>query len=92
MEIAVFFLEDGAAILLLANSTDGMDIVETISMYLTTICGLCYTLSLLRWIIVKLYLFFVGSLLMFVVMVLMVLVASLSSSLPLSLLVPASSS
>lgn len=42
MEVTVFFLEDGAAILVLANSSGGMDIVETISMYLTLICGICY--------------------------------------------------
>ena len=42
METAVFFLEDGAAILLLAKSTGEMDVVETISMYLTVACGLCY--------------------------------------------------
>merc|ERR1719223_2469077 len=42
METAVFFLEDGAAILVLANSTGGMTVVETISMWLTMICGVCY--------------------------------------------------
>ena len=42
MEVTVFFLEDGAAILVLANSTGRMDVVETISMYLTMICGICY--------------------------------------------------
>ena len=42
MEMVVFFLEDGAAILVLANNTGGMTIVETISMYLTIICGVCY--------------------------------------------------
>ena len=42
MEMAVFFLEDGAAILVLANSTGEMDLVERISMYLTMVCGICY--------------------------------------------------
>ena len=42
MEFVVFFLEDGAAILVLANSTGGMSILETISMWLTMICGVCY--------------------------------------------------
>ena len=42
MEMGVFFLEDGAAILVLAKSTGGMTVVETISMWLTMICGVCY--------------------------------------------------
>merc|ERR1719223_823114 len=42
MEMVVFFLEDGAAILVLAKSTGGMTVVETISMWLTMICGVCY--------------------------------------------------
>ena len=42
MEMAVFFLEDGASLLVLANSRGGMDIVEMISMWLTTFCGICY--------------------------------------------------
>mmetsp|Transcript_64481 Transcript_64481/g.77425 ORF Transcript_64481/g.77425 Transcript_64481/m.77425 type:complete len:311 (+) Transcript_64481:156-1088(+) len=74
METTVFYLEDGAAILLLANSTDDMSIVETISMYLTTICGLCYTVFILRagfgglkritrfkWFIVSLIVIYGGS-------------------------------
>ena len=47
MELSVFFLEDGASILVLAYSTDGMGIVETISMYLTLICSVCYFAYLL---------------------------------------------
>jgi len=44
MELTVFFVEDGAAIFVLANSTGGgLDIVAKISMYLTLICGFCYT-------------------------------------------------
>jgi len=42
MEMGVFFLEDGAAILVLAKSTGEMTVVETISMWLTIICGVCY--------------------------------------------------
>ncbi len=42
MEMAVFFVEDGAAILVLTNDTGGLDIVETISIFLTVICGVCY--------------------------------------------------
>jgi len=41
MELTVFLIEDGAAILVLANSLDGMGtIVDTINMYLTTACAL----------------------------------------------------
>lgn len=43
MEMTVFFLEDGASILVLANSTGGMDAVQTTSMCLTSICAICYT-------------------------------------------------
>jgi hypothetical protein len=42
MEVAVFFLEDGAAVIVLANTTGEFDLIETISMYLTIVCGLCY--------------------------------------------------
>ena len=42
MEMSVFFLEDGTAILVLAKSTGGMTFVETISIWLTIICGVCY--------------------------------------------------
>ena len=42
MEMCVFFLEDGAAILLLAKSTAGMTVVERMSMWLTIICGVIY--------------------------------------------------
>lgn len=45
MELAVYFLEDGASILVLAkNSATGgeMNIVQKISLYLTILCGLCY--------------------------------------------------
>ena len=42
MEVAVFSLEDGAAILVLANSPGEMTVVETISLWLTIICGVSY--------------------------------------------------
>jgi len=42
MEMGVWFLEDGAAILVIANSTGGMTVVQTISMWLTILCGLFY--------------------------------------------------
>ena len=42
MEVTVCSLEDGAAILLLANSTGDLDMIEKSSMYLTIICGLIY--------------------------------------------------
>ena len=42
MEMGVFFLENGAAILVLENSTGGITIVEMISIWLTMICGVCY--------------------------------------------------
>ena len=42
METTVFFLEDGAAILVLANSEGSLDTVDIISMWLTIICGLFY--------------------------------------------------
>ena len=42
MEATVFLLEDGAAILLLAADPGKKDIVETCSMYLTAIFGICY--------------------------------------------------
>ena len=41
-EMTIFFLEDGASILVLANSTGGMAIVDKISMWLTIVCALCY--------------------------------------------------
>ena len=42
MVTAVFFVHDGAAILVLANCTGGLAVVETISMYLTMIRGITY--------------------------------------------------
>ena len=42
MEATVFLLEDGAAILLLAADPGEKDTVETVSMYLTAIFGICY--------------------------------------------------
>jgi len=73
MEVAVFFLEDGAAVIVLANTTGEFDLIETISMYLTIACGLCYLLyfTLGFWSIlctegmdcnrVRMLYFFVGS-------------------------------
>ena len=42
MEMGIFFLEDGAAILVLAKSTGGVTVVQTISIWLTIMCGLFY--------------------------------------------------
>jgi len=51
MEIAVFFIEDGAAVLVLANSTGRFDLIETMSMYLTIASGLCYMIYfILGWV------------------------------------------
>ena len=51
MEMAVIFLEDGAAILVLANSTGVMTVVGTISMRLTIICGVCYIVYFVIWLL-----------------------------------------
>lgn len=47
LKVAVFFVEDGAAILLLANRTGALDIVQNISMYLTLITWVCYIVPMI---------------------------------------------
>lgn len=45
VEVTIFYLEDAASILVLANnnSTTGqLNLIETVSMYLTIICALCF--------------------------------------------------
>ena len=51
MEMGVFFMEDGAAILLLAKNTGGMDLIEGTSTYLTVICGLFYIWTFVKFVI-----------------------------------------
>lgn len=46
MELTMFLIEDGAAILVLASDPGDEDLVENLSMYLTAICGLGYCLFL----------------------------------------------
>jgi len=48
MEIGVFFLEDAAAVLVLAKSTGSPSIIEIISTYLTATCGLVYILYFVK--------------------------------------------
>jgi len=51
MEIGVFFLEDGAAILLLAKSTGRLGAIESFSTYLTVTCGIIYTTIIVKFAI-----------------------------------------
>jgi hypothetical protein len=52
MEIAVFMIEDGAAILLLANNP-AEDVLTTISTWLTVICGVSFILYVAYFIIFR---------------------------------------
>jgi len=51
MELGVFFLEDGAAILVLAKSTGSPSVIELMSTYLTVTCGLVYILYIVELLI-----------------------------------------
>jgi len=55
MEMGVFFLEDGAAVLVLAKSTGSPNIIEHISTYLTVTCGLVYILYYVKLVIKELW-------------------------------------
>jgi len=48
MEMGVFYLEDGAAVLVLAKSTGSPSNIELISTYLTVTCGVVYILYIVK--------------------------------------------
>ena len=52
MELAVFMMEDGAAILLLAKTADSssLDVLQTISLVLTLICALAFLVLIVHGI------------------------------------------
>jgi len=52
MEIGVFFLEDAAAVLVLAKSTGSPSNIELISTYLTVTCGVIYILYIVKGFII----------------------------------------
>jgi len=48
MEVGVFFLEDAAAVIVLAKSTGSPSNIELISTYLTITCGVIYSLYFVK--------------------------------------------